>query len=171
MLPVILISACLGEVSSPDEAVKAWGKTMMIVGDGDEALRGNAGEGIPLEDEAPDNMLPYFGTPFPVEGSVACPIEGTAAFTGNYFLNESGAFLGYDYTIDFDGCIIGELQIDGILNVSRDEDIDDVYRTYTGELEWRGEVRGRCPLDWARDYQSGSGNFCGFDAFDVFPGW
>ncbi|MEZ4450104.1 MAG: hypothetical protein R3B09_11560 [Nannocystaceae bacterium] len=156
--------ACVGDVSSHEEAREAWLKTVAVLDDGDARIRGTNGESLPPETEFRAGSMPYSAN-----RTFACPTGGTVEFRGNYYLDPGdGAFLGYDYEVELKRCTVDGLRIDGLLDVNRESDADGGTITYSGEVTWHDEIQGKCPLDLTMNPVGGT--LCDFEAKTVLGG-
>lgn len=157
LLAVVFAAGCVGDVDSHEEARAAWLKTVSIMSDADAKIRGLAGApATGVADRAES-------TPYSANQTYACPRGGTVSVRGNYFVDAAdGAFTGLDYEVEFTRCAIDNLRIDGTLDYAVEVAEEGTTSTHVGELVWRGEVEGRCPIDM-RDNPRG-GTLCDFDA-------
>lgn len=157
LLAVTVAAGCVGDVGSHEEARAAWLKTAAIMSDADAKIRGQAGAPAPAVSERAENA------PYSADRTFACPREGTISVRGNYFVDAAdGAFAGLDYEVEFSRCTIDSLRIDGLLDYAIELGDDGMTSTHVGELVWRGEVEGRCPIDMRDNPYSGT--LCDFDA-------
>ncbi len=169
VVTALTVAACAGEsepTTNTEDARAGWRSTQVALGEaGIEA-------GWTISGTVDEN-----GTSGMVTGLVTCPDGGSMDLHVQGVVDDTQTT--GSVSIDFDGCEVDGVIIDGTLDYAGSVTDDEVSASIQGVLTWSGAAQGDCAIDLSasvsKDGASVSGNdtggsMCGHDFADVFGG-